>query len=772
MYCRKCGHPIQSGDRFCGGCGAAVDQEPTQEGSRGEEKLELKEEVVYNSLDHADGETVPPAQGQKFTLIFDDPQQTEDYIAPKEDQEQETPVVLGESEEPVQEAEITDPPIDFSEFSWNVQDFPKPKKVEEIDFRWHDPDKVDITLREAGEPAGTVSARDEGQAAEKPTASVRQETLLEYETEPDISYDVTSVLANETPAEKEARIRELEEEIFGEALSAAPEETVSPAEKAASASVGTVEKTLDRTAPAADPVPMPIFQEPIDEARTVEEPTAEEPLIRKPIVEETVDEEPVADAIGDDDIERFFTFSKKNEEFQKLLDREYEKIQKRDAEQGQRKEAAPETISLSEKAPAMGEDPVLARDTKPVELRKIMESQPASQAVPSRGPVDEPLPKAAATENQGTEPKSPAPEDSKPSGEARSGRMVGFNSEQIDEMAAARASFFGSAMPSDQEELPHRAPTLKREEDTEALEELEKEIFGEALLKEQYHAPGVEPAVSGLPAQETAERSGGGAYELRTADLPSGDRRETKKRKLGMVGVVILAIVIAILAIEAAMLGIKYFAPQSPAAIFVEKIQSGIMAVFHKEEAPIDKPEETTATIEELIYRQRGNNYGEDNGNIREIRENADLKFDPGLDYGIPDLNASTPIRDNYWLTDANGIIYNFDATAVGTVIAFDSRWVEYMNTGDNAVFNFLKTGTGAYEKALAFENPGKTNATFKLLEIGEIRQGTTGFYVWTHELISIAEDGVETPEENYRIYYVEPDGSAFRVIDYYAFNQ
>ena len=83
---------------------------------------------------------------------------------------------------------------------------------------------------------------------------------------------------------------------------------------------------------------------------------------------------------------------------------------------------------------------------------------------------------------------------------------------------------------------------------------------------------------------------------------------------------------------------------------------------------------------------------------------------------------------------DNQGNPIYIDREAVGTLIAFDSQWIDYVNTGNTAVFDLLEEGSAAYKNSKAYSQAGKIKETFVLLEIGEIRQGADGFYVWTHD--------------------------------------
>ncbi len=124
------------------------------------------------------------------------------------------------------------------------------------------------------------------------------------------------------------------------------------------------------------------------------------------------------------------------------------------------------------------------------------------------------------------------------------------------------------------------------------------------------------------------------------------------------------------------------------------------------------------------------------------MKANDALAWQQGKDYGIADINNSKPIENNIWRLPENGEPVYYDQSIVGTLIAFDSQWIDYVNNGNKSVLDLLKKDSEAYRKVASFSGVGKIKETFNLLEIGEIRKGSAGFYVWTHEEIQVTEGG------------------------------
>ena len=92
------------------------------------------------------------------------------------------------------------------------------------------------------------------------------------------------------------------------------------------------------------------------------------------------------------------------------------------------------------------------------------------------------------------------------------------------------------------------------------------------------------------------------------------------------------------------------------------------------------------------------------------------------------------------------------------------------MNSGNKSVLNLLKKDSEAYRKTANYSKIGKIKETFKLLEIGEIRQGSTGFCVWVHEEMQITENGTITDKKYNWVYYLEPVDGKMQIVNYFKF--
>ena len=261
----------------------------------------------------------------------------------------------------------------------------------------------------------------------------------------------------------------------------------------------------------------------------------------------------------------------------------------------------------------------------------------------------------------------------------------------------------------------------------------------------------------------------------------------------GAIGKFLLAIILLVIVLELAALGILYLAPDSSAADKVSDVQGKVMdfidsvkergsAILNGDEEEQDAVQEDGASSE--LDQQEGGDGEistlpmEDkealigtqldlNKNIRSITANDALVFRSSVDYGNDDLNSSQPIDNNLWYIKEDGTPVYYDQEVVGALIAFNSQWVDYVNSGDKSALNVTKEGSRAYENAVGFSKVGKVTEEFLSLEIGEVRKGQQGFYLWANEEIQLTENGSTATASYQWVYYMEPVGNEMKIVDY-----
>lgn len=200
---------------------------------------------------------------------------------------------------------------------------------------------------------------------------------------------------------------------------------------------------------------------------------------------------------------------------------------------------------------------------------------------------------------------------------------------------------------------------------------------------------------------------------------------------------VVLVVLIVILAVEVVGMGIRFLAPQSRAAEFIDNQLNKVIQLITGEdtEYSVIAAQVRTEPMEdktELINAQIGKNK---NGNIDSIVYSEDLGHDQSTDGDISDLVLSTPMTVVEWGRDDKNYPVYYDEQVVGQIIAFESNKVELMNNGDEKVLGMIDPDMSLYSETAALKGQAM-DSEFKKLEIGEIRQAGSNYYVWVRETI------------------------------------
>lgn len=494
--------------------------------------------------------------------------------------------------------------------------------------------------------------------------------------------------------------------------------------------------------------------------------------------------ESIREADAPPEYDKFFTFNKKNEEFQQLLNREYEKFRGASPAAAMAAGLDPVAPVDPEDAPATEPEMVAAETTieepaaEPnieVAVAETMIEEPAAEPVVEEVPAAEPVP---------LEPESPA----------EAPIILDDTTDEGDEPEVI-AIYEPGPVPDLEGPAAHTGEPADQPEAT-AAELAEVDV------------PTTEPAPPEPPAPP---------LWFETVDE---EPEPEPKARGGCVSRVLLILVILFLAAEVAALGIKYFWPESPAAAQVTQVQmvlsekldglkdsvAAFIAGFGSGEEPGGPEGEGaggTGTEGEGTEggsasggegTADGNGGGPDTGttgpdpqpaadkaelvgsllgyneNIKTVRANDSLAFDSGADYPVADIAASKPIENNIWEQPAGADPKYYDREIVAVLIAFDSQWNAYVNEGDESVLALTREGSRAYRIVDTYSKVGKVKQEFTLLEIGEIRQGTEAFYVWAYEEIKEVEGAATNYKKYHWIYRIEPVDGAMKIADYYRY--
>lgn len=223
------------------------------------------------------------------------------------------------------------------------------------------------------------------------------------------------------------------------------------------------------------------------------------------------------------------------------------------------------------------------------------------------------------------------------------------------------------------------------------------------------------------------------------ADFGDGgsDDEEERGGKGRLALKIVLVVLIVILAVEVVGIGIRFLAPQSRAAEFIDTQLNKVIQLITGDdtEYSVIAAQVRTEPMEDktdLITAQRDRNR---NGNIKEIVYNSQLRYDQDRDSEISDLVLSQPMTQVEWGRDEDNYPVYYDEEVVGEIIAFESNKAELMNNGRERVLNMIDEDSNLYSETAALRNQ-PMNGDFERLEIGEIRQAGSNYYVWVRETI------------------------------------
>ncbi len=327
--------------------------------------------------------------------------------------------------------------------------------------------------------------------------------------------------------------------------------------------------------------------------------------------------------------------------------------------------------------------------------------------------------------------------------------------------------------------------------------QLEEKSVSDDEQARQQNPAGAADGEEDIQAQQIENAETSWAYE---ADYDGEDEEE--KSGTGSTAIkIVLGLVACIVLLEAAALGIVYIAPDSTAAQTVYRMQDKVVGLLFHSGGQQGGQNEQNGEGDGAQSQQdgqaddtdvEGSNAGQSdaalqtpdplpmadktaliatqldkNKNIESITANPQLSYVAGTDYGVADINNSRPIENNIWYQNEDGTTVYYDREIVGTLIAFNSQWVDYVNGVSKEAVALTKEGSQAYINATGFSKIGKVTEKFISMEIGDIRQGENGFYLWAAEEIEMTENAASSTA-NYRwIYCFEPVGKEMKIVNY-----
>ena len=409
----------------------------------------------------------------------------------------------------------------------------------------------------------------------------------------------------------------------------------------------------------------------------------------------------------------FYTYNKKNEALQAMLDKEYEKLRN-----GDEPEEEPEDSQAGD-----------GRSPEEVMADLLEKAEPA-----------------AGGQEAGAQPENPPSKEK----EKVAVEFVGVVLSQPPKGMIAVGK-----------EAAEKAASGAKTADTRACAapETVSDPQAEAAGAETGRAAGEKPKT--CPPSEEKEKE---EHKLTFDDVFGDDDDSDENPKKGRVLKVIAVILCILVAAELVMIGIQYFAPQSDAAKAINKAYGTVMDLFSgkgdkadAEPAEADPEEdEQEGPLAPLIAAQK------DKGkNIVLIEEDQTLTFDDGEDYGFADLGSAYTFTDKPWYTD-DGVDVTYGQELVGTLVQYYSSWIDKINGKNNKVLKVIDETSDFYEEIESLEGDEDLEYGMNRLAIGDVRVGNTGFYVRTSVTVVDSKQKEKTEEH---IVYMEPDEKAMKIV-------
>lgn len=383
-------------------------------------------------------------------------------------------------------------------------------------------------------------------------------------------------------------------------------------------------------------------------------------------------------------IDKFYTFNKKNEAFQALLDEEYERIKSGEEPLADEKLAFARRDSVSKEAV----------------LNKILEKQESV-----------------------------------------------LDSEEGEEQTADLIGVMWA-----------QTPACVVTADAAVLAGLDKEKSAEP--EEMPSMPAESPCP---PSQEETKTQPDKGRKLTFDDVFGPDDRDADEKPKKRTALKVVAIILCILvALELAMIGIQYFAPNSAAGKMINRGYQYVLDLFGDDDNKEADNEAGTVDVSETATLIKANE--DKNKNIAEIVEDPELLFSDDKDYGFEDFGNSYTFADAPWYTAKDGTSVTYGKEIIGTVIQYYSSWVDMVNGKNEKVLDFIDETSEFYTEIESIKPKDGVQYGINKLAIGEIRSGGSGFYVLVDVTKASSDKKKDTVEHH--IVYLGPEKETMKIIE------
>ena len=464
-------------------------------------------------------------------------------------------------------------------------------------------------------------------------------------------------------------------------------------------------------------------------------------------------------------IDKFYTFNQKNEEFQALLDQEYERLRNRIREDSEAEaiiankeekleqaratwskepleepvEEAEETVEVTEETEA----PVEVAVESEVEATEVEEAE--AEAVNDAENTEE----AQDTEVETEE----APETEEADVETES------EFEEVEETEEATDEDEEAVQEAEEPAIQEEACACETEEEVacdissegaeeacvvEAQAQVEEVAKAEEAETEDEHDDTEEAEAEETPSkpesgnppsdEEKKEKEASGDEDSKETKLHYSDifanddvhdSDSGNEQKTGRWKIIVLDIIIVILAIAVICSGILVFAKGSAPA---NKISQGISWVTEKFSGSSDKSKddkkseekaEKTKSMEDVVAAAKKNYV-----NIGKVQYDSKLKFDKSKDYGISELKNAKKFKDGEF---SDGKLLS--EAIVNLSLGYYSGLTDKVNSGSDDVLKLINEDSELYGHVKAIAE-GNEEQQIKNIKIGEIKNSGSNYYV------------------------------------------
>lgn len=461
-------------------------------------------------------------------------------------------------------------------------------------------------------------------------------------------------------------------------------------------------------------------------------------------------------------IDKFYTFNQKNEEFQALLDQEYERLRNRIREDSEAEaiiankeekleqaratwskealeepvEEAEETVEVAEETEAPVEAAVEAEvevaeaeavnDTEETEESQVTEVE--TEEVPETEEAD------VETESE-VEEVEETEEATEEDGEAVQEAEEDAVQEEACACACETEEEVACDISSEDAEDACVVETAAQVEETAKAEDAETEDEHDDAEEAEAEETPSEPESGNPPSDEEEKEEEARGDEdsketkLHYSDIFANDdvhdSDSGNEQKTGRWKIIVLDIIIVILAIAVICSGILVFAKGSAPA---NKISQGISWVTEKFSGSSDKSKddkkseekaEKAKSMEDVVAEAKKNYV-----NIGKVQYDSKLKFDTSKDYGISELKNAKNFKDGEF---SDGKLLS--EAIVNLSLGYYSGLTDKVNSGSDDVLKLISEDSELYGHVKAIAE-GNEEHQIKDIKIGEIKNSGSNYYV------------------------------------------